>query len=221
MVRIAAFTLFALLLARVMRAPAGTWRWILGAAVAVVLGSQLLPEGNAFREDVRGSLGALFWIGLALLPVAAYALVIRRLRARTGVDAELRPARPTGLVLVEDDARLAADTAGAWAAETGAETLSVGWRDEAGAMAGHARLRLAAGTAALETLWVAPPARGGGIGARLLAQAEAEARDRGAGRLVATALGPAAEGFLLRRGFAVYGRLDGGDGRSHLVKALE
>lgn len=221
MVRIAAFTLFALLLARVMRAPAGTWRWILGGAAAVTLGAQLLPEGNAFREDVRGSLGALFWVGLGLLPVAAYALVIRRIRLRTGVDADLRPARPTGLVLVEDDAALAADTAGACAAEAGAETLSVGWRDEAGAMAGHARLRLAAGTAALETLWVAPPVRGRGIGARLLAQAEAEARERGAGRLVATALGPAAESFLMRRGFAVYGRLDGGDGRSHLVKALQ
>jgi glutamate dehydrogenase/leucine dehydrogenase len=56
---------------------------------------------------------------------------------------------------------------------------------------------------------VAPPARAGGIGSRLLAQAEAEARERGAGTSSRRRSEPAAEGFLTGRGFAVYGRLDG------------
>lgn len=223
MVQVVFFAIFALLLARVMRAPRGTWRWILAAAAAVLAGSQLLPEGNAFREDVRGSLAALGWLALGLVPVALYALVIRHLRARTGVDAGRGPARPSGLVLIPEDAGLARDTARALAGEGlgSGETLSVGWRDGAGALTGHARLRLGPGEADLEMLWVAPDARGAGIGSRLLGQAEAEARERGAGRLVATA-GGAGSRFLEARGFTAYGTLAAGAGpeRRHLVKAL-
>jgi ribosomal protein S18 acetylase RimI-like enzyme len=223
--RIVAFTVFALLLARVMRAPPGTWRYIVGAAVLVAAGSQLLPAGNAFREDVAANATPLLWVGLALVPVALYALVIRRLRRRTGADAEEAPARPVGLVLIEDDAALARDTARALAEEEARpapETLSVGWRDEGGDLAGHARLRVAGAVADLEMLWVAAGARRAGIGSRLLAQAEEEARERGGRHLVATAGSEAAVAFLTGRGFGVYGRFapPGGGERVHLAKAL-
>jgi GNAT superfamily N-acetyltransferase len=218
MLQVAFFTIFALLLARVMRAPRGTWRWILGAAAAVLAASQLLPAGNAFRENVRGSIDEAFWLAAVAVPVVGYALLVRQIRRRTGVARPASVPRRIGLVLVADDAALARDTVRLLAAEEGAEMLSVGWRDPEGAMAGHARLRLGGELADLELLWVAPGERGRGIGGRLLAQAETEARERGAARLAATA-GEAGAGFLARRGFAVYGRLEGA-GRSHLVKVL-
>jgi GNAT superfamily N-acetyltransferase len=229
MVQILSLAVFALLLARVMRAPRGTWRWIVAAAVAALAASQLLPAGNAFREDVRESLGTLFWIGLALVPVAGYALVIRAIRQRTQpVGTEAPPARPTGLVLIPDDGLLARDTEAALAEETGTATerLSVGWRDDDGALVGHARLRLRRDLADLELLWVAREARRRGIGARLIAQAAAEARRRGARALVAAVGAGEGAAYLVRQGFRPYGSLDGsgGDagtaGRLHLLKAL-
>lgn len=233
MFQVLSLTVFALLLARVMRAPRGTWRWIVGAAVAVLAASQLLPPGNPFREDVRGSLDTLLWIGLALVPVAGYALVIRAIRRRTQpVGTEPPPARPTGLVLIPEDGLLAQDTEAALAEETGTATerVSVGWRDDDGRLVGHARLRLRRDLADLELLWVAREARGQGIGARLVSQAAAEARRRGARALLAAVGAGENAAFLARQGFRPYGSLDdlhgdphagaGTAGRLHLLKAL-
>jgi GNAT superfamily N-acetyltransferase len=220
MTQIFAFTFLALLLARVMQAPRGTWRWILAAAFAVVTLSQMLPAGNAFREDVRGALPGLGWAGLAALPIAAYGLLIRSLRRRTRGASERASVRPTGLVLVVEDEELATDTARAALAEAGVLPLSIGYRDAQGRMAGHARLLLADETAELSLLRVIPEQRRQGIGTRLLAQAEAEARERGAVSLAATSAA-ASRGFFVGRGYAEYGKLEGPGGRSHFVKGLK
>jgi [ribosomal protein S18]-alanine N-acetyltransferase len=225
MVQILSLAVFAILLARVVRAPRGTWRWIVAAAVAALAASQLLPSGNAFREDVRGSLDTLFWLGLALLPVAGYALVIRAIRQRTqAVGTEAVSARPTGLVLIPEDGLLARDTEAAIAEESGSATerVSIGWRDDGGALVGHARLRLHRDLADLELLWVAPGSRGRGIGGRLVAQAAAEARRRGARALLAAVEAGGGPAYLARHGFRPYGSLAGAGtaGRLHLLKAL-
>jgi ribosomal protein S18 acetylase RimI-like enzyme len=224
MVQVLSLTVFALLLARVMRAPAGTWRWIVAGAVVLLAGSQLLPAGNAFREDVRGSLGTLFWLAVALVPVAVYALAIRAIRQRTQPVGAEQPSRPTGLVLIPEDDLLVRDTEAALAEESGAETqrVSVGWRDGDGALVGHARLRLQDDLADLELLWVARAARRQGIGARLISQAADEARARGARALLASVGGGGAAAYLARHGFRPYGSLEGGEagGRLHLSMAL-
>lgn len=229
MIQVVFLAIFAILLARVMRAPAGTWRYIVAAAILVLAASQLLPEGNAFRENVRASAVPLFWLALALVPVVLYALVIRRIRRRTlGPGDPASPAataHPTGLVLVPEDGAFARDTEAALDREAGGDAahLSIGWRDAAGEMVGHARFRLARGIAAIELLWVAERARGQGIGARLLERAGIEARLRGARDLLATATTPEAARWLERRGFRPYGRFDGtdGGGHLHLHKALD
>jgi ribosomal protein S18 acetylase RimI-like enzyme len=208
MFAVLSLTLFALLLARLLRAPAGTWRYILAAAAVVLLGSQLLPAGNAFRADVAGSLRTLFWLGLAAIPVGFYAAWVRRLRQRSGVDEARKPAsgpRPQGLVQFPRDEALAAETGDALAAEAAAvlpqERLSLGWRDAQGALAGHLRLRLAGDAAEIEMLRIAPEARGQGIGASLLRAAEGEARARGAARIGALVTDWQAPGFFERAGF--------------------
>lgn len=211
-------TVFLLLLARVLRAPAAASYLVLVVAVLILSGSQLLPPGTALREDVRASAGPLFWIGIAALPVAGYVLVIRAIRRRTLAERQDTPAS-TGLVLISEDAALARDTRSALAAETGTrdQYLSVGWRDEGGALAGHARLRLRGTHADLDLLWVAPTARGRGIGARLVAQAGREAHLRGAHILHATAPSPRAAACLARNGFRAYAAADD---RIHLRKPL-
>jgi GNAT superfamily N-acetyltransferase len=221
MLQIVSLTVFAILLARLVGAPKRTWLYILFLALLAMAGSQLLPSGHPLREDVGGALGILFWIGVALVPVGAYALLIRQIRRRTGTDRRPAGSHPTGLVLIPEDAALARETEAALAEEEGAaaETFSIGWREPAGALAGHARLRLHRRIGDLEMLWVAPDARGRGIGGRLLAQAGAEARQRGARELVATVASPKAAGFLAGHGFRPYGSLASG-ARLHLHKGL-
>lgn len=218
MVQVAALTLFALLLARVMRAPPGTWRYVLAAAAFALVASQLLPSGNAWRADVAGSARALFWIALGLAPVAAYAVVVRGLRRRTGADQALgAPAPPRGLVRFDDDAALSADTAAALEADTRAAVpcaaLSLGWRGDGGALDGHLRLRLSGELAEVEMMRVAPQARGRGVGRALLRAGEAEAAARGARRIGATVGDWQAPGFFERAGFASDAPQDLGGGR--------
>jgi len=181
--QVAALTVFAVLLARVAGAPRGSWRYVLGAAALALAASQTLPEGNAFRADVAGSARTLFWVGLGLIPVAAYAVLVRRLRRRSGSDAADPPPRPQGLVQFADDDALAADTAAGLAAETGAmqgDPVSLGWRAADGSLAGHLRLRIRGDAAEIEMLWVEPGQRRRGVGSALLHAAEGEAAARGA-----------------------------------------
>jgi ribosomal protein S18 acetylase RimI-like enzyme len=223
---VAAFTVFALLLARLAGAPRGSWRYILGAAALTLGASQLLPEGNAFRADVAGSARTLFWFGLAMIPVGIYALWVRRLRTRAGGGADAEPARPRGLVQFPRDAALVAETAAALGAETDAALpgprLSLGWRDADGALAGHLRLRVHAEVAEIEMLRVVPDRRGRGFGTALLRAAEGEAAAQGATR-IGTEVGDwQAPGFLARAGYAAGPEIALGGGRSRrwMEKAL-
>jgi GNAT superfamily N-acetyltransferase len=227
MFRVLAVTVLALLVARVVRAPAGTWRYIVVAALLLLLASQLLPAGHPLRADLVAGLGTLGWLALAAAPILAYGLVLRRLRRRTGVDAQLRR-HPVGLVTIPDDAALTADTGAALAAETrratgrAPEPVSVAWRGEDGALLGHVRITVMAALADVQMLWVTAARRRQGIGGRLLAAAEAEAQARGAVRMTAGVASWQNAGFLARRGYREMARLDldGGLERLLLVKEL-
>ncbi|MBP7241417.1 GNAT family N-acetyltransferase [Amaricoccus sp.] len=178
---VVAATVFALLVARLVRARRGAWRYILGAAAVALAASRLLSEGASYRTEVAVWAEAAVWIGVALAPVAAYAFWVRSLRRRTGIGAP--PSRPRGLVQFDDDALLAAETAAALAAEAPGSRVSLGWRGADGSLEGHVRLRVAGETAEIEMLRVAPAARGRGVGGSLLRAAEGEALALGARRI--------------------------------------
>jgi GNAT superfamily N-acetyltransferase len=191
MVAIVALTVFAVLVAQVARAPRPVARAIAGVGVAALVATQLLPAGHPLRADVAESVVNLAWLALALVPVAAYALVLRRLRRRTGVGEAPGPAHPVGLVRIDEDAALAADTGAALGEESAAglgeraRRTSLGWRGEDGALAGHLRLVATLEVAEVEMLMVAPRHRRQGVARRLLAGAETVAREWGARRLAA------------------------------------
>jgi len=223
MVQITAATLFALALSWVVRAPRGTWRYIVGAAAAAIVATQFLPAGHPLRADVAESGRNLAWLAVALVPVAIYGLWVRRLRLRTGVDRPQDAAEhPRGLVQIGDDGALAHETraaldAAARAAGVAPGTLSLGWRGDDGALAGHLRLRLAGAVAEIEMLHVAPDARRRGIGTALLAAAEGEARARGAGTLTATVGDWQTLPFFTAAGFRPVLERDAGGGRAQHV----
>jgi GNAT superfamily N-acetyltransferase len=217
MVLIIALAGIALLLARLLGAPRGSWRFILGAAALAALASQLLPAGHPLRADLLGSAEAVGWLAVALIPLTAYALWLRTLRRRSGAFPPDPQSHPTGLVQIPEDAALAADTAAALDAGTVAalgppRPLSLAWRAADGSLAGHLRLRQAGATAEIELLLVAPGHRGAGIGTRLLAAAEAEARARGLTRLAVTAGSWQDAGFFTRAGFVTAAELPLGPG---------
>ncbi len=201
MVAIAAIAVFALVAARALGAPPGTWRYVLAAVGLAAAASQLLPAGNPYRADLAGWARVGFWVGLGLIPVAAYALWVRGLRRRSGVDAPVAEIRPLGLVQFSEDGALAAETAAALAAETPGTRVSLGWRGAAGALDGHLRLRVAGALAEVELLRVAPEARGRGVGSALLRAAEGEAAARGAARIGAVVADWQAPGFFVRAGY--------------------
>jgi GNAT superfamily N-acetyltransferase len=218
---IVALALLGLGLARLLGAPPGVWRPVLAAAVLAALGSQLLPAGHPLRVDVAGSARSLGWLGLALAPVVAYALGIRWLRRRTGVGAPAAPGHLRGLVQFADDTRLTADTEAALdeeAAASGAAArfLSLGWRTDGGSLAGHLRMRQTADTAEVLLLRVAPQHRRQGIGARLLAAAEGEARARGARRMWAAPGSWQAPDVFARAGYRTVAERPLGPGLSRL-----
>ncbi len=78
------------------------------------------------------------------------------------------------------------------------------------------------GLVEIRGLWVEPAARGRGIGSRLLAAIEAEARHRGCSRAALDSYGFQAPGFYAARGYREWGRLDypGGTCRHYFVKDL-
>jgi GNAT superfamily N-acetyltransferase len=207
----------ALLLARLLGAPRGSWRFILAAAAIAALASQLLPAGHPLRADLLGSAETFGWLLVALIPLTAYALWLRALRRRAGTARPGPAGHPTGLVQIPEDAALVADTSAALDAGTIAalgppRPLSLAWRAADGSLAGHLRLHQAGATAEIELLLVAPGHRGAGIGTRLLAAAEAEARARGLARL---AIAPGSwqdAGFFTHAGFVTTAELPLGPG---------
>lgn len=202
MTAVVAVTVFALLLARVVRAPRGAWRPILAAAGLALAASRLWPEGAAYRVEVAEAARVGFWLGLAAIPVGFYALWVRALRRRAGSAAPPPPSRPRGLVQFDADAGLAAETAAALAAEAPGERLSLGWRGADAGLEGHVRLRVADETAEIEMIRVAPEARRRGLGGALLRAAEAEATARGARRIGAAVGAWQAPGFFAACGYA-------------------
>jgi GNAT superfamily N-acetyltransferase len=75
----------------------------------------------------------------------------------------------------------------------------------------------------VELLWVRDDQRGNGLGARLLAAAEAEIRRRGCDRVALSTHSFQAPGFYARAGYAECGRTPGypnGHDQIHLVKQL-
>lgn len=80
-----------------------------------------------------------------------------------------------------------------------------------------------AGWLQVHVLWVDPELRGQGIGQRLLAEAEAAARQLGARNVMLDTFDWQAEAFYLRQGYTVYGRLPDcppGHERIYLRKTL-
>ena len=187
MLQLVALTLFALLLARVLRrAAAGLRRDPRARRALAAAASQLLPAGHALRIDV-GAVGAARWAGslLVLAPVAAYALRDLRCAGAPGPTRDraaphprawcssptTRPSPPTPRAALgrgrRGRGRRAAPSRSAGAARTGRWTGTCGC-----ALDGE--------LAEIEMLRVAPGHAARASAAALLAAAEGEARARGA-----------------------------------------
>lgn len=97
-------------------------------------------------------------------------------------------------------------------------SLGVFVRDESGQIVAAATGHTWGETCELRLVWVAPSARGSGLGCRLMAQAEAEAVRRGCRQLVLTTHSFQAPGFYGKFGFEIVAALpDYPRGHSHLL----
>jgi GNAT superfamily N-acetyltransferase len=96
--------------------------------------------------------------------------------------------------------------------------LGVFVRDEAGGIVAAAAGHTWGGTCEIKQVWVRADRRRRGLGVRLLAAAEAEARRRGCGQILLTTFDFQAPGFYARFGFAIVAELpDYPAGHRHLV----
>jgi GNAT superfamily N-acetyltransferase len=103
------------------------------------------------------------------------------------------------------------------------QPLYVLLRDAAGAVAGGLQGGTAWGWLHIELLWLPEPARRQGLGTRIMAEAEAEARRRGCHHVFVDTMSFQALPFYLKLGYAEWGRLDDfpvGHTRHFLQKAL-
>lgn len=101
--------------------------------------------------------------------------------------------------------------------------VRLAWRDEQGELRGGLLADVCAGWLQVHVLWVDPERRGRGIGQRLLADAETQARDAGACGVMLDTFDWQAEHFYLRQGYEVFGRLPDcppGHERIYLRKVL-
>ena len=118
------------------------------------------------------------------------------------------------------DARLVAfnRTQVAWSAEAFTVVLA----DPGGALRGGARCLLRMGAAELRGLWLDADLRGEGLGVKLVATLEREARDRGARAVLLDTYDFQARGFYEKLGYRCFGTFDypGGMTRYYMTKAL-
>lgn len=101
--------------------------------------------------------------------------------------------------------------------------LTIILRDAEGRIEGGIVGRTQWGWLHVETFALPPGRRGQGLGTRLLAMAEAEARARGCHHVYLTTLSWQAKPFYEKHGYHEYGRLDDfplGHQRHHMTKAL-
>lgn len=82
-------------------------------------------------------------------------------------------------------------------------------RDEDGSVAGGLKGKSQYSWLYVDWLWVRADRRGQGIGSRLLAEAEAEARTRGCAGLYLASSSFQAPDFYRRAGYSEFGRIDG------------
>jgi GNAT superfamily N-acetyltransferase len=104
------------------------------------------------------------------------------------------------------------------------EPLALGLRDSTGLLRGGAYGATMWGWLMLDGLWVAPDLRGRGLGARLLAAAEAVARRRGCRGVSLGTFDFQARVFYERHGYSVFGQLPefpAGHTHFHLAKRLD
>jgi GNAT superfamily N-acetyltransferase len=101
--------------------------------------------------------------------------------------------------------------------------LCVAAREDGGELCGGLSGWTWGGCGYVEFLWVREDHRGSGLGTRLVAAAEDEARRRGCGQLALSTHSFQAPGFYARRGYAECGRTSSyprGFDQIHLVKQL-
>lgn len=209
--------------ARVLDAPRWVARAIPLVLIAVMLASQiLLPAGAPLRDSVGAALRALVFLGLASLPVLGYRWLLRRLRARQGQGVQ---PRPSGFVLIDDDAALTAeaDAAQSKPENWSPEAFSIAFRADDGAVRASAQAVVTLGLAEVRYLTFYPGAGADlDLGQRLLDALEGEARSRGATRMATDAYDWNNRQVFLQAGFTETGclRYPGGATRITLTKEL-
>ncbi len=165
------------------------------AAMIWVVQPEARPSANAFQ--------ALVQLAFVVLLIASYVILFRRLK-----PGHKTTEKPTGFVLIDEDAVLAQDL-DAKIAEDAAfqgipwskESFSVALRDDDRRIIGGGQVLLIMGLAEVRRLWVDADHRGKGVGRELIEKLEVEARQRGATRLILSSFDFQAEPFYAKMGY--------------------